>query len=635
MDVKEHFKNLLRLIRIEREEDRNQYQQKMMYTSMQERKEAGICWYPVIVTRSQLGTGEKIVLHLEKTGDFEQRHVFQVGSSVSLFANNGDKQANSSAVISFVREKKMKIVLNSDDEPEFLNKGKLGLNLLFDESTYEEMERTLRNLMKLEKGRSSELVEILLGNRKPSFAELDALQFPNLNESQNKAVNKILSAQDLAIVHGPPGTGKTTTFIAAIKEVVNREKQVLVCAPSNAAVDLLVEKLVEVGVDVLRLGHPARVTPSVLENSLDARISKHKDFKDLKAVRKKAEELRSIGTKYKRNFGWEERRQRKAILQESKRYKDEARMIEDYITANLMDNAQVIACTFIGSSHNLMRDRFFKTVFIDEAGQGLEPACWAPILKSGRVIMAGDHLQLPPTVKSFEAAKEGLSTTLFERCIEGNESAVMLEDQYRMHHEIMEFSSDYFYNGKLKEGPNIKDRFFPIAEGAKFIDTAGCGYNSQINEKTRSSFNTEEAKFLIDRLLDKVNEIGADEILDKEFRIAVITPYKAQNEILRKLISESEVLSGLEGLLAVDTVDAFQGQERDIIVIGFVRSNPEGEIGFLKDIRRTNVAMTRAKHLLLLIGDSATLGSLEFYNQMVEHFQFRNNYHSAFEFFEY
>ncbi len=635
MDVKEHFKNLLQLIRQEREEDRNQYQQKMMYTSMQERKEEGICWYPVVVTRSQLGTGEKIVLHIEKTGDFEQRHVFQVGSSVSIFANNGEKSSNASAVVSYIREKKMKIILNADEEPEFLNKGKLGINLLFDESTYEEMERTLRHLLKLETGRTTELTEILLGKASSRFLDSDNLQFPDLNASQNIAVNKILSARDVAIVHGPPGTGKTTTLISGIKEIVNREKQVLVCAPSNAAVDLLVEKLVDKGLNVLRLGHPARVTAKVLENSLDARIASHPDFKELKAVRKKAEELRSIGTRYKRNFGWEERRQRKAILQESRRYKDEARMIEDYITANLMDNAQVIACTLIGSSHNLMRDRFFKTVVIDEAGQALEPACWTPILKSGRVIMAGDHQQLPPTVKSFEAGKNGLSTTLFERCIKNEKESVMLEEQYRMHPSIMSFSSKYFYQNKLKAASTIAHRKFIIEEGAKFIDTAGCGYTSQINEKTRSSYNTEEAKFLIDRLLAVVEEISIEKIIDQSLSIAIITPYKAQNEILRKLISASEVLNNIGDQLAVDTVDAFQGQERDIIFIGFVRSNPEGEIGFLKDIRRTNVAMTRARHLLYLIGDSATLGTLEFYNQMVEHFQTEIQYHSAFEFIAY
>ena len=635
MDTKAHFKKLLELIKQERREDREQYQQKMMYTSLQERKEEGICWYPIVITRSYLGTGDKIVLHLEKTGDFDQRHVFQTGASVGLFSNQGEKSPSASAVVSYVRDKKMKIVLNADDEPDWLNEGKLGINLLFDESTYEEMEKTLHKLIKLEKGRSSELVNYLLGNDKPRFFSNDQLSFPKLNKSQESAVNKILAAQDICVVHGPPGTGKTTTMVTAIKEVANREKQVLVCAPSNAAVDLLVEKLADEGLDVLRLGHPARVTPKVIENAIDVRIEKHPEYKELKSVRRKSEELRSIGGKYKRNYGWEEKRQRKQVFQEARRLKDEARMIESYIISDLLNMAQVIACTLIGSSHTFMKDRFFKTVFIDEAGQALEPACWSPILRSGRVVMAGDHLQLPPTVKSFEAAKEGLSITLFERSIKQKEIATMLEYQYRMHPDIMQFSSQYFYDGKLKPAEYIANRHIGFEEGAVFIDTAGCGYQSEIHPKTRSSFNKEEAAFLSKQLVDTIEEIGVEYLNDNNITIGVITPYKAQNELLTELIFSNDVVVNLGDKISINTVDAFQGQERDIIFIGFVRSNQEGEIGFLKDIRRTNVAMTRARHKLVMIGDSATLGTHPFYDKMISSYQEEGQYKSAFEYLEF
>ncbi len=636
-ELKEHFENLLSAIKTEREEDRQQYQQKMMHTTFQERKERGICWYPVLVAKNYLGTGERIVLHIEKTIDDKQRHVFQAGSSVSLFANTGgQKLPNVSGVISQLRDGKMRIILNGDTEPEWLNDGKLGVNLLFDESTYEEMEKTMKKLISVDqKDRIHELSKVLIGKQIAYFHNNSyQIDYPELNTSQSEAVNGILSAQDACVVHGPPGTGKTTTMVRAIHEVVNNEKQVMVTAPSNAAVDLLVEKLALKGLNVIRIGHPARVTASVVNNSLDARIATHPDFKGLKIIRKKSEELRKTGSKYKRNFGAEERRQRKMLMMEAKRLKDEALMLEYYITNDLLDKAQVIACTLIGSNHSLMKDRHFKTVFIDEAGQALEPACWIPILHAERVIMAGDHRQLPPTVKSFDAAKKGLETTLFERFIQKKEGVNLLNVQYRMHEEIMRFSSDYFYEGRLKADQSIETRSVNWPTGALFIDTAGCGFDSKLNEKTRSTYNSEEAKFLLDRLTNFVEEIDTEKFISEGRRIGIITPYKAQNEILNELIKSNESLLALGEKLEVNTVDAFQGQERDIIIIGFVRSNPEGEIGFLKDIRRINVAMTRAQHHLIMIGDSATLGSLEFYNELVLHFQTINKYHSAFEFFQ-
>lgn len=634
--IKDHFESLLTAVKTEREEDRAQYNEKMMYSSFQERKDQGICWYPVMISKSFLGTGERIVIQVEKTQQEQQKHVFQPGTSVSLFVNNGSKKLKSAAgVISQIRDSRMKIILNGEEEPEWVNEGKLGVNLLFDESTYEEMESTLRKLMTERDTRVLELGKILLGNQ-PAFFGKDqhTIDYPGLNDSQSFAVGNILTAQDACIVHGPPGTGKTTTLVRAITEVVSLEKQVLVTAPSNAAVDLLVEKLAEKGLDVIRIGHPARVTQSVVANSLDARIASHPDFKDLKNIRKKSEELRKTGGKYKRNFGHEERRQRKMLYLEAKRLKDEAMMLEYYITNNLLDNSQVIACTLVGANSTFVKDRKFKTVFIDEAGQALEPACWIPIMKANRVIMAGDHLQLPPTVKSLDAAKQGLNITLFERFIAKKQGVNLLEVQYRMHEEIMRFSSNQFYEGKLTSDASIAERVVPYREGAIFIDTAGCGFDSKLNEKTRSTYNTDEAKFLLKRIHQFISQIDVEDFKEKGHRIGVITPYKAQNDLIKSGIKTDELLSNMEDHLEVNTVDGFQGQEREVIFISFVRSNPQGEIGFLKDTRRINVAMTRAKHYLEMIGDSATLGSLEFYNEMVLHFQTKELYHSAFEFFE-
>ncbi|MEL7146785.1 MAG: AAA domain-containing protein, partial [Bacteroidota bacterium] len=567
--IKAHFEQLLLAVKKEREEDRAQYHEKMMYTTFQERKDQGICWYPVAITKNYLGTGERIVIQVEKTVQDQQKHVFQPGSSVSLFVNSGGKKLkNASGVISQIRDQKMKIILNGEEEPEWLNEGKLGVNLLFDESTYEEMENTLRKLIRTDNDRSTELAKIMLGEGEAFFEKgTHAVDYPDLNHSQSKAVGTILTARDGCIVHGPPGTGKTTTLVRAITEVVATEKQVLVSAPSNAAVDLLVEKLALKGVDVLRIGHPARVTPAVVENSLDARIAAHPEFKELKNIRKKSEELRKIGGKYKRNFGHEERRQRKMLYNEARKLKDEAMMLEYYITNTLMDNAQVIACTLVGANHTFVKDRNFKTVFIDEAGQAMEPACWIPIMRAKRVVMAGDHQQLPPTVKSLEASKMGLSVTLFERFITRKIGVNMLAVQYRMHQSIVKFSSDYFYEGQLHSDQSLARREVPFHQGALFIDTAGCGFDSKLNEKTRSTYNQEESEFLLKRLEAFVTENGLEQLQESNCKIGIITPYKAQNELVRAGIKERETLTALGSNLEVNTVDAFQGQERDVIFI--------------------------------------------------------------------
>ncbi|MEQ9377120.1 MAG: AAA domain-containing protein [Imperialibacter sp.] len=634
-DTKSYFTNLTTLLKKEWQEDLQQYKDKILYTAIPEKKKSGVCWYPVVVNSHHIGTGEKIVLELEKTTDLEQAHMFQGGGTVSFYANTGEKDKGSSAitgVIKYVRKSKMGIVLNDDDLPDWINDGKLGIDLMFDEASYREMERTLKVLGKQEAGRLFELTEILLGKKAPQREPAFAPVLPSLNAVQNKALEVIIEARDLAIVHGPPGTGKTTTLIQSVKEVVKLEKQVLVTAPSNAAVDVMVEKLAEEGINVLRLGHPARVTNRVIENSLDARIAAHDSFKELRTVRKKYEEYRNVAFKYKRNFGHAERQQRKLLLQEAGRFRDEADMLENYITSSLLDNAQVIACTLVGSNHYLLKDRVFKTVFIDEAGQALEPACWIPILKANRVIMTGDHQQLPPTVKSFEAAKEGLENTLFQKNVGYHSTDVMLEEQYRMKPEIMAFSSKFFYNDKLQAAPSAIEReALPNVAIMKFIDTAGCGYQEKVNPESRSTYNEEEGRLLIDQLLANIETIGEEHALSSQITFGVIAPYKAQIELLREVLLEKGLSQELMDLIDVNTVDSFQGQERDSIFIGFTRSNEDGEIGFLKDIRRTNVAMTRARRQLIMIGDSATLGSNNFYNQLVEHCTATDAYQSAFE----
>jgi len=609
---------------MEKDEDYAQYQRKMLNTSVDERRQKGVTWYPVQLVNRFISTGERYTLELDRTSHLEQNHAFQVGAIASVFSGHGEDADALSGVISYVRRDKMRVVLNSDDVPDWLRDGKLGVNLLFDEGGYREMQKALKEVHSADTGRLADLREILYGAKQASFKKGFDFQSVNLNEGQNRALSQIFNAKDVAIIHGPPGTGKTTTLVNAIKEVVKTEKQVLVCAQSNAAVDLMVEKLDGLGIEVLRIGHPARLTPEVIENSLDVKISKHPFFKELREIRKRSDEYRKKGLKYKRNFGHEERMQRKMVMHEAKMLKGDADRIESQITEDLVDRTQVIACTLVGSTHRLLQDRTFRSVFIDEASQALEPACWIAIKKAYRVIMAGDHLQLPPTIKSLKAAKDGLANTLFEKAIKHIDESVMLETQYRMHPDIMKFSGDYFYGGQLKTAEDVLFR----EKGSElehfvFIDTAGCGFTEKVKKETLSTYNKEEADLLVKHLSNNLS-------LDKS--VGIIAPYKAQIELLRDLVMKNPAFDAVRENIVVNTVDAFQGQERDVIYIGLTRSNEQNEIGFLKEYRRMNVAMTRAKTQLVIIGDSATLGRDAFYNSVIDYAQQIGGYKSAFEF---
>jgi len=612
---------LQELLQLEKKEDYAQYEQKMLNTELDERRRQGVTWYPTVLNNSFISTGERFTIEIERTSHVELNHSFQVGAVVSVYLG-GDDSLTVSGVVGHLRKDKMRIVLNGD-LPDWIRDGKLGVNLLFDEGSYREMQKSLKLVAAAEKGRLAELRESFYAERPNAFKNGYAYASVYLNEAQNKALTKVFNANDLAIIHGPPGTGKTTTLVHAIKEVVKTEKQVLVCAQSNAAVDLLVEKLDEQDVSVLRIGHPARLTPEVIENSLDVKISKHAFFKELKSIRKKEEEYKRMAGQYKRNFGREERFQRDLLRKEARLYRDDAKRIERQITDDLVDQAQVIACTLVGSTHPLIHERMFKTVFIDEASQALEPACWIAIQKAHRVVMAGDHQQLPPTVKSIKAGKEGLEYTLFERAMKLRAVSEMLETQYRMHPEIMQFSSDRFYEGKLKTADDVLQREkLSDWQHFVFIDTAGCGFDEKVKKQTLSTFNKDEAALLLKYLAQHIS---------LEETIGIIAPYKAQTEVIRELLKEDTAFDQVREQITINSVDAFQGQERDTICISLTRSNDKGEIGFLKEYRRMNVAMTRAKTRLIMVGDSATLGKDSFFNDVIDYAQSIGGYKSAFE----
>ena len=638
-NIQEELKHSLKLLKQEWEEDLSQYKKKFLYTSISDKKEEGVCWYPVLLKKSKIGFGERVLVELERL-DTNYSHVFQSGKSVSIFSSH--EQGNGqriNGVINNVKKDVMTVTLQVDEVPDWLQQGKIGIDLLFDEASYREMEATMKAVIKAERGRLGQFKEILLGEKNPEMEEVLFTEMPSLNPSQNAALRLVKSSKDVAIIHGPPGTGKTTTLIAAILQTLQQYRQVLVCAPSNAAVDLLVEKLVQNQVSTLRIGHPARVDDNILNQTLDAKIALHDSYKDLKRLRKSADEYRALGNKYKRHFGPEERMQRKRLLDEASRYREDAENLENYIAYDIFQRTQVVASTLVGASNAALKGMEFPVVFIDEAAQGLEAATWIPLLKAHKVVMAGDHCQLPPTIKSYEASRSGLGETLFEKVIKRKpESSKMLSLQYRMPELVMGFSSKYFYHGGLQAAQNTLQHFLAEEEPVmEFIDTAGSGFNEQQEQESLSTFNAEEAKFALRHLENLIKRIGIGKIKEQAWNIGLIAPYKAQVRKFQELLFstyEYPNLRSFSELLTIDSVDGFQGQERDIIVISLVRSNAQGEIGFLSDTRRMNVALTRAKRKLIVIGDSATLSSHPFYQDFLDYVEAKGCYKSIYEYWE-
>ncbi|MCE7066348.1 AAA domain-containing protein [Dyadobacter sp. CY326] len=633
----DYFKKLLDLLKTEREEDKASYQRLFERTSVSERRASGLSWYPIAIRGSEMSRGDYLTVEVERTTHQDISHQLRFGMPAVLFSNHEPKKDRLEGIITHQGGNRLKITLRTDELPDWSRDGKLGIDLLFDDNSYDEMQGAIRSASALlENKKEGRLVKILTGEKTPSFNDdLFKITIPKLNNAQNEAVNKILSASDLAIVHGPPGTGKTTTLVQAIKALIKQDhQQILVVAPSNTAVDLLSEKLTDEGLNVLRVGNPVRVSERLMSLTLDSKLSGHTRMKDIKALKKQANEYKNLAHKYKRNFGKAERDQRKALFDEAHKIMKEVGSVEQYAIDDILSKAQVITATLVGANHYTVRNLKYKTVVIDEAGQALEPACWIPILKAEKVVLAGDHFQLAPTIKSSEAAKNGLSTTLLEKCVSLHpESVILLEEQYRMHEDIMGFSSKIFYQNKLKANAAVANHLvFPTDTALAYIDTAGCGYDEKL--EGTSSTNPEEAVFLFKHLTHYVVELMQSPGFQSTHfpSIAIISPYKEQIGLLKEQLAHSIDLQPFLSQISVNTIDSFQGQERDIVYISMTRSNPEGEIGFLSDIRRMNVAMTRARKKLVVIGDSATLSSLPFYSDFISYAEGLSAYQSAWEF---
>ncbi|HTD92177.1 MAG TPA: AAA domain-containing protein [Chitinophagaceae bacterium] len=631
----EYFEKLLALLDIERQEDRQSYIKLIESSSAPGRRAAGLSWYPIAIRGSELGRGDYLTVELERTTHQEIVHQLRFGMPAALFSNHDPAQNRVEGVISHLSGNSLKLTLRTDELPEWSRDGKLGIDLLFDDNSYDEMTSALKLAMNLAgKGKKDRLVRILTGEESPQFdTSFIGITSRSLNASQQEAVNKIVSAQDLAIVHGPPGTGKTTTLVQAIVALAHRDKKpILVVAPSNAAVDLLSEKLADEGLNVLRVGNPVRVSERLMSLTLDAKMAAHSQMKEIRRLKKQANEFRTLAHKYKRNFGRAEREQRKALFDEAHRIIKEVGNTEQYIVDDLVSKAQVIAATLVGANHYTIRNLSFHTAVIDEAGQALEPACWIPVLKAEKIIMAGDHYQLPPTIKSAAAAQGGLGTTLLEKCVALHPSSVvLLNEQYRMNKEIMAYSSSVFYGNKLSAHPSVADRvLFSEDAPLEFIDTAGCGF-SEKREGTSIS-NPEEAAFLLKHLARLALQLEAHYSSIDYPTIGVVSPYKEQVNFLKEHWQHSATLKLHADKISVNTIDSFQGQERDIIFISMTRSNEEGQVGFLSDIRRMNVAMTRAKKKLVIIGDSGTLSQFPFYDEFISYAEKNGAYKSAWEF---
>jgi len=632
----DYFKKLLDLLAIEREEDRKLYRQLTEASSVSQRRANGLAWYPIAIKDSEMTRGDYLSVEVERASHLEIPHQLRFGAAAALFSNNDAANDRVEGTITYQNGNKLKITLKTDELPEWTRNGKLGIDLLFDDNSYEEMQTACNQAAALyERPVEGNLVKILIGEK--STTEHDAPFSPvaGLNTSQQAAVGKILAANELAIVHGPPGTGKTTTLVQAIKELTRLEhQQILVVAPSNAAVDLLSERLSDEGLEVLRVGNPARVSERLMSLTLDAKVSTHSSTKEIKKLKKQANEFRNMAHKYKRNFGQAERDQRKALFDEARKIMKEVEKTEQYIINDLVSRAQVITATLVGSNHSTVRHLKYRTLVIDEAGQALEPACWIPILKAQKLILAGDPSQLSPTVKSQEAARKGLSLTLLEKSIRLHPGAVtLLEEQYRMHEMIMGYSSRIFYQDRLKAHASVaRHLLFSEDSPLLFLDTAGRGFDER--SEGSSTTNPEEASFLFRHLSLLVAELETRYTAANFPTIAIISPYKQQVQILKELYLHSPALLPYGDRISVNTIDSFQGQERDIVYISMTRSNTENKIGFLSDIRRMNVAMTRARKKLVVIGDSATLAQLPFYAGFITYAEEQDAYQSAWEFVE-
>ena len=614
------LQNQYRLLQMEFEQEKEMFREQTEKAGIARRIQQGLCWYPLRLGRERYNALNQLVIEIERLSGTDVEHAFEYGKPVRFFHTRPDgriEYLKFNASVSYVNENRMGIVLPSASAIIQLNLFReIGIQLYFDESSYREMFDALSAVSQAQGNRLAELREILLGKQPANRLNLLPMRFPWLNASQEAAVNQVLEAKDVAIVHGPPGTGKTTTLVEAIYETLHRESQVLVCAQSNTAVDWISEKLTDRGLHVLRIGNPNRVNDKMLSFTYERRFEAHPDYPELWSIRKAVREISS-------RLGKMKREDKESARNRLGKLRSRATALEIKINTELFDEAHVVACTLVGSAKQVLSHRKFNSLFIDEASQALEAACWIAIRKANRVILAGDHHQLPPTIKCYEAARAGLDHTLMQKIAERKPECVsLLTIQYRMNETIMGFSSHWFYQDMLQAAPEVKDRLISSLDTPLvWIDTSQLGFEESLREDSQSRVNPEEAALLVSTLQAYIEEVGPERILEDRIDFGLISPYKAQVYHLRSLLKKTTALKAFRPLFTVHTVDGFQGQERDVILISLVRANEQGRIGFLRDLRRMNVAMTRARMKLIIVGDAGTLSRHPFYARLLRYIQ--------------
>ena len=602
------------LLQLEYQTEKEAYRQQTETIGIGRKVKRGDAWWPLRMSKSYYNSLNQLAVEVFRTSDTDIEHNFEYGRSVVFFTEtetSGIRYFPFTGVVSYVDGDRMVVTVPDNTRIiDLQGTEKVGVQLSFDETSYrlmmEALDRAIRG-----KGRLGYLRDLFYTpHQKPETFSFQPLHFPYLNKTQEEAVNEVLRAKDVAVVHGPPGTGKTTTLVEAIRETLMRENQVLVCAQSNMAVDWISEKLVDRGINVLRIGNPTRVNDKMLSFTYERRFEAHPDYPQLWSIRKAIRELRG-----QRRHGGDNYHQKMDRLQ------GRATELEIRIRTQLFDEARVIASTLTGAANRLLDGQKYNTLFIDEAAQALEAACWIAIRRTSRVVLAGDHCQLPPTVKSIAALKGGLGKTLMERIVENKPEVVtLLRVQYRMNEQIMRFSSDYFYDGKVESAPQIKHRgILDYDHPILWIDTTSLDCHEEFVGESFGRINKPEAELTLNTLKDYFTKIGRERILDERIDVGVISPYRAQVQYLRRQITKKEFFKPYRHLISINTVDGFQGQERDIILISMVRANDEGQIGFLSDLRRMNVAITRARMKLIILGNSATMTRHPFYRKLYEY----------------
>lgn len=606
------------MLQKEYEYEKELYRQQTREAGIPKRIQQGVCWFPVKLGADRYNSLNQLTVEVTRTETEETEYSFEYGRPVCFFRISADRQIryfNFSAVISYVQDNKMVVVLPGPQVlPELVVTGELGVQLYFDDTSYKTMFAALREVAEAKGNRTARLREVLLGKAPALRRETGPVRFPWLNASQEKAVNQVLCAKEVAVVHGPPGTGKTTTLVEAVYETLHRENQVMVSAQSNTAVDWIAEKLVDRGIPVLRIGNPTRVNDKMLAFTYERRFEAHSDYPELWQIRKTIREM----TGRLRKSGREDRER---LHNQLTKLRVRATGLEIRIDTELFTEARVIACTLVGAASRVLERKRFSSLFIDEAAQAIEAACWIAISRADRVILAGDHCQLPPTIKCIEAARGGLGRTLLEKVVlHKPETMSLLKIQYRMHEDIMRFPSRWFYHDELEAAPEVKYRgILDFDTPVSWIDTSELDLQEKAVAEGTGRLNTGEAELLVRELKNYMERIGIRRILEEHIDFGVISPYRAQVHYLRHLLKKEPFFRPCRRLITVHTVDGFQGQERDVIMISLVRANEKGQIGFLRDLRRMNVAITRARMKLLILGEAVTLTRHPFYRELYEY----------------